>query len=59
MNRILVELRVALTMSIDVSPSLRINKGEFSRHQTDNRTVLVMKLLDFEWPTPTMETIYW
>jgi hypothetical protein len=55
MNWILVELRMALPMSVDVFPCLRVGKCQFGRHQSDNRSVLVVKLLDLKWPSSCMK----
>lgn len=59
MDRVLVELRMALSMTIDIFPCLRVGEGEFIRHETDDGAVLVVKLLDFEGPAAAVETPHW
>jgi hypothetical protein len=56
MNRILVKLWVTLSMTVDVFPCLWFVERELGRHQTHNRSVFIMKLLDFEGPSASVKT---
>jgi hypothetical protein len=55
MNRILVELRMALSVAVDVLPCLRVCECQFGGHQPYNGPVFVVEFLDFEWPSSAVQ----
>lgn len=52
-----MELRMSLTMAIDVLPCSRVTEGEFIGHGSQDRAIFEMELMDVEWPSSTEKTI--
>jgi hypothetical protein len=51
-----VELRVALSVAIDILPGIRVNEGELVGHCPKDRAIFEMKLVDIERPAASEQT---
>jgi hypothetical protein len=55
-HTVLVELRVPLTMAIDIFPRLGVGEGELIGHGTENRAIFKVKLMNIERPATAEQT---
>ena len=56
MDRVFVELRMALPMAVDVFPGLRVIEGKLGGHQAYDRAVFIVQFLHFEGPAAAVKT---
>lgn len=56
---VFVELLMRLSVAVNVLPRLGIGERKLIRHKAHDRSVLVVELLDLEWPSAPMQTPYW
>lgn len=54
---IFMELRMSLTMAIDVFPCSRVTEGEFIWHSSQDGAIFEMELMNVEWPPSTEKPI--
>lgn len=55
---ILVELRVALPVAIDILPGFRVDEGELIRHGSYNWAIFEVQLMNVKRPSTTEKTPY-